>query len=261
MSKLVEDIRNAHDIDANNCMLWVDSMITLHWIKKSPVKLDVFVGSRVGEIQELTKEMEWRHVDTKCNPGDIISRGISADKLIENNLWWHAPGWLVKPKHDWPESKLVLTEDDLRMVRCHERKTNAIVSVAIQQIDPVTNSKFVTTKQRLKQDDSHYGLRTAIYQQRQSIHFAQGTEAIRQKEDIGRKSPLAKLTPFINDGVLRLAGRIKRSNMPFDTIHPVVLSNKCTIVKLLVSNAHKMTLHGGAQLTGQYLRNKYAASS
>ncbi|RZK36074.1 MAG: hypothetical protein EOO61_10965, partial [Hymenobacter sp.] len=91
MAQLVENIRIAHDINANECILWSDSMITLHWIKKSPVKLDVFVGGRVGEIQELTKEMEWRHVETKCNPGDIISRGINAGELVHNQLWWHGP--------------------------------------------------------------------------------------------------------------------------------------------------------------------------
>lgn len=111
-------------------------MITLHWIKKSPVKLDVF-----GEVQELTKEMEWRHVETKCNPGDIISRGINAGELVRNQLWWHGPDRLTKSKPDWPDSKLVLTEADVKTVRCHERK-NALISVAIrsQPVDPITNN-------------------------------------------------------------------------------------------------------------------------
>lgn len=45
--------------------------------------------------------------------------------------------------------------------------------------------------------------------------------------------------------------------MPYDTVHPIVLSTKCIVTRLLIAHAHKMTLHGGVQLTQQYLRNKY----
>lgn len=58
-------------------------------------------------------------------------------------------------------------------------------------------------------------------------------------------------------GILRLSGRIKRSGLPYDTIHPIVLSPKCRISELLAHLAHKTTLHGGTQMCQQYLRNKY----
>lgn len=73
-----------------------------------------------------------------------------------------------------------------------------------------------------------------------------------------KKSPLLKLTPFLDtNGILRLTGRIEKSGLPYDTIHPIVLSPKCQISKLLAHLAHKTTLHGGTQMCQQYLRNKY----
>ncbi|XP_055307270.1 uncharacterized protein LOC129571494 [Sitodiplosis mosellana] len=85
-AQLLEEVRTAHDVDIDSCTLWSDSMIALHWIGKSPAKLDVFVGNRVGEIQELTRGVEWKHVDTKSNPADLASRGISPTELADCKL-------------------------------------------------------------------------------------------------------------------------------------------------------------------------------
>lgn len=65
-SQLLEEVRSAQDVDKDKCTMWTDSMIALHWIRKSPAKLDVFVANSVGEIQELTIGVEWRHIDTKA---------------------------------------------------------------------------------------------------------------------------------------------------------------------------------------------------
>lgn len=104
LAKLLDEVRHAHEVNIEDCTLWSDSMIALHWIGKSPINLDTFVGNRVGEIQDLTKGIEWRHVDTKDNPADIVeeyvqaSRGICASKLCECTLWWNGPDWLKQPK-------------------------------------------------------------------------------------------------------------------------------------------------------------------
>lgn len=43
MSKMLPSIMEAHE-----CYLWTDSMITLQWIRKSPAKLEVFQANRVS---------------------------------------------------------------------------------------------------------------------------------------------------------------------------------------------------------------------
>lgn len=104
-------------------------------------KLEAFVGNRVGMIHELTKGAEWRHVETKNNPADIVSRGICASNLETCNLWWHWPSWLSQQREYWPESKLVLTEEDIKTIRCHERKATAIVNVIVKTDRPISNEK------------------------------------------------------------------------------------------------------------------------
>ena len=36
---------------------------------------------RVSEIQEWTANVSWRHVPTKCNPADLVSRGCGVNEL------------------------------------------------------------------------------------------------------------------------------------------------------------------------------------
>lgn len=46
-------------------------------------------------------------------------------------------------------------------------------------------------------------------------------------------------------------------NMPYDTVHPIVLNSKCTVSQLLADAAQKTMLHAGIQRSQQFLRHKY----
>ncbi|RVE41594.1 hypothetical protein evm_013754 [Chilo suppressalis] len=45
----------------------------------------------VIEINELTSNATWRHVDGKINPADILTRGLYIDELSKSSLWWNGP--------------------------------------------------------------------------------------------------------------------------------------------------------------------------
>lgn len=91
--------------------LWSDSMIALHWIKRSPSDLKMYVGNRVQEIKENARHATWSHVGTLDNPADILSRGANARDFIKYALWKQGPEWLKKPQSQWPKSKLTVTPE------------------------------------------------------------------------------------------------------------------------------------------------------
>ncbi|GFY71220.1 uncharacterized protein TNIN_345101 [Trichonephila inaurata madagascariensis] len=39
-------------------------------------------------VQQLTKQIQWRHVSSQKNLTDLLSRGVSPDKLSLSELWW-----------------------------------------------------------------------------------------------------------------------------------------------------------------------------
>ncbi|GFW81136.1 integrase catalytic domain-containing protein [Trichonephila clavipes] len=68
-----------------------DSTIALAWIKTEPHKLKTFVRNRVAEIQALSNDYHWKHVSSKNNPADLISRGCNVDELLKNEMWFSGP--------------------------------------------------------------------------------------------------------------------------------------------------------------------------
>jgi hypothetical protein len=56
--------------------------------------LKTFVGNRVAEIQQSTTPDQWRFVEGKENPADVVSRGKSVNELCESD-WWKGPEWLL----------------------------------------------------------------------------------------------------------------------------------------------------------------------
>lgn len=99
--KLTLAICAALNICVNDCNFWTDSMNVLHWIRNRSSKFKPFVANRVGEIQQLSKPLQWRHVIGKQNPADIVSRGLSVSKLKTSELWWKGPEFLQKDESEW----------------------------------------------------------------------------------------------------------------------------------------------------------------
>lgn len=104
---------------------WTDSRICLSWLQSTPTKCKPFVCNRVIEIQGLTETSHWKHCSGKTNTADLVTRGISAQNLCTNNLWWHGPEWLAGPQEAWPQSDVISDEspDVLSEARSHEEAT------------------------------------------------------------------------------------------------------------------------------------------
>ncbi|XP_055306742.1 uncharacterized protein LOC129571031 [Sitodiplosis mosellana] len=138
MAKMLSSVRETHDVAMNDCYLWSDSMIVLHWIRKSPAKLEVSQANRVAEIQELTEGAAWAHFATKDNPADLCSRGVLPSKLINTKLWCHGPSWLRSPQPSWPESKLNLSQHDAKIVESATKNAKPVIGFSHAEPEQTT---------------------------------------------------------------------------------------------------------------------------
>lgn len=103
LSKLYVSVSQAMELQNVPYFLWSDSSITLQWMNKELCDLKLFVANRVKTIKKNTSIQNWFHVRTKENPADLVSRGLRANEIVQNSLWWHGPSWLSKSQEDWPE--------------------------------------------------------------------------------------------------------------------------------------------------------------
>ncbi|GFV39418.1 integrase catalytic domain-containing protein [Trichonephila clavipes] len=108
---------------------WTDSTIALSWIQGPSNRWKVFVSNRVKEIRSLTHKDSWRHCAGKDNPSDLLTRGISADSLINCEKWWKGPSFLQEG-NTVPVSNNVLLSDEsayLEELKPTERKTLTVI--------------------------------------------------------------------------------------------------------------------------------------
>ncbi|GFS85019.1 integrase catalytic domain-containing protein [Trichonephila clavipes] len=108
---------------------WTDSTIALSWIQGPSNRWKIFVANRVKEIRSLTDKDSWRHCPGKDNPSDLLTRGISADSLINCEKWWKGLSFLQEG-NTVPVSNNVLLSDEsayLEELKPTERKTLTVI--------------------------------------------------------------------------------------------------------------------------------------
>ena len=87
--------------------------------------------------------------------------------------------------------------------------------------------------------------RNHLFQVSQLNSFSGTVKDLINGNDLQKKDPLLCLSPFVKDGILRVGGRTKRSSLPFDAKHSIILDSKEAIVKLFIQKCHEICMHLG----------------
>ena len=65
-----------------------------------------------------------------------------------------------------------------------------------------------------------------------------------------------QLSPFIDHaGIIRVGGRLSRSQLPFAEIHPIIIPRESPVVRLIVAHHHEKVLHQGRVITQAAIRS------
>lgn len=271
LAKLYKTILRVLPIKFDNVYLWSDSTITLNWISTQPHILKTFVANRVSQIRLITNESEWRHVPTKDNPADYVSRGQSAADFLANDIWKNGPNWLTENEETWPifsvpnvpllevrkttVLKIVLTDKALfsrfssftrlirviayclRFAKICKTQTNFPDSLTIHEIQAAKNRVI-----KLIQNQA----------------FAQEFNDLSKNKNIDNKSSLKTLNPFLDDNnIIRVGGRIDNSQLSYDSKHPILLPKTNHVTDLIIKHDHEVSLHAGIQNTLYQVRTHY----
>lgn len=261
------------DIKVDQSFYWCDSSIALTWILDEPCKWKIFVGNRVAEIQELTEKHNWKHIRSEDNPGDIISRGINPNELVTSSLWWHGPKWLEYDQQYWPASMpikiseiperktatqvMVNTAPDLSLICKYSSflKLQRVVAYIIRFKNNALRKNIQSGPLSVSEMDLSlkYLLRMA-----QSHNFSEEINSLKLNNSISKKSKLFNLNPFIDtDNLLRVGGRLKKSDFDYDLKHPVILPKGHPLTKLIITYEHRKLLHAGAQALLAHIRSRF----
>ena len=79
---------------------------------------------------------------------------------------------------------------------------------------------------------------------------------MQKEKQLKKNSGIYNLDPYLDkEGLLRVGGRLKKSNLHFSEIHPLLIGNKSKTTTLIIEWCHQRTAHGGRGLTINEVRS------
>jgi hypothetical protein len=275
LAKLGDQVRRCFNAEFNSCTYWTDSSIVLGWLKTTPNLLKTFVCNRVVEIQDLSQKANWNHITTHTNPADLVSRGVSPVQLKNCALWWQGPPFLSLDKSLWPTTKIKsvnLPEFKVNQVQALHTSTNQTFNIEnysnLNRLVRVVAYclRFKTNSQKPEQNRQYGPLMPTelklstnlLLRLSQKETFSQEIQLLSQGKIIKSNSNVLSLSPFLdNDGLLRVGGRLTYAHYPYNKKHPVLLSGKHKLSKLIFQQEHIRLLHAGPQLLLSSVRERF----
>ena len=80
---------------------WSDSEVVLGYVNNDAKHFKIFVVNGVQLIQENSDVNQWMYVDSRSNPADDTSRGISPSNQEKVHRWLNGPEFLWLDKSKW----------------------------------------------------------------------------------------------------------------------------------------------------------------
>ena len=266
--RLKEQIVKEHESKSH---FWTDSTTVLQWIHSSHRKQQVFVANRVAEILDTTTVSQWKHVSGINNPADIGTRAISVE-VLKRSEWLTGPAWLKQPESEWPEQvNLVFAADEENIPtsafikQAEEKKpivqwgrfsnfnrllnTMAYVQRALRKKKPATKMIGIEEKEDAK---------ATVFRLLQQEQFAEEMKSLTAEKEIPKGSKILQFSLFIDQrGLIRAKGRIGKSQLSFETKHPILSHWKHLVVELFWQNEHKNSHHEGTEHVRNIVQQKF----
>ena len=270
-------IKELSEINIAEVVYWSDSMIVLQYLKNKTKRFQTFVANRITRILDKSDVSQWRHVPTKENPADIVSRGAKITDLLEDDMWLHGPEFLKMEADKWPQRVEVpdLLNSDKEVKKCNvsvEKQESRGVDELLQRFSSWFKlkkcvawlRKFIVwiknksvnrtiTVQEMSEAE------TAVLKYVQRSSYPDEVKCLSVNSEIPKSSVIYSLDPFTDtDGVLRVRGRLRNATLPYESKYPAILPNSHHVTILIIRETHEYTAkHMGKEFVLSALRRKY----
>ena len=283
ISKLLNQelqINEASDIKET---FWTDSKVVLNYTGNESKRFKVFVANRIQMIRDNTRKDMWRYVKSSDNPADSASRGLP-NKPVKIKQWFEGPEFLSQPEETWStlEEEVVVNLDDDPEVKCAaavvglkedilsrlekfsswykmKRVIALILKFKSKIMQKIKNgSEEQHTESKRTCDLSIQDLQNAekeILKSVQAESFGEEIKLLQAKKNLPTSSSIRVLDPYLDrDNLLRVGGRLRRSNLDLNIVHPYLLPKKSHVSLAVIRWCHSNVAHGGRGLTLNELR-------
>ncbi|KAK7922690.1 hypothetical protein WMY93_009592 [Mugilogobius chulae] len=273
-------------MDLLESVFWTDSESVLKYIQNETSRYKVFVANRVAQILKVSKAAQWRYVDTACNPADIASRGAKVEALLKplhgcqgltsccvqrvsGPIVHHWSAFFLPKTQSWTSLRKsvawILRIKEWLMGCARKRKELKLAmaksDLAKEQQEHIMEDKMQTFRRtkvtgNLTVEDVQKA-ELAIVKYCQLKNYAEELDSLEKGQPVKRTSHLRKLNPQLQNGVIRVGGRLSNLSMPVETKHSVILPKDLHVSELLLRHIHQEVGHGGRNHMLSKLRERY----
>ncbi|XP_075162763.1 uncharacterized protein LOC142235394 [Haematobia irritans] len=277
LAELIDVLRTDLKLDSKSIKYacWSDSTIVLAWLQKPPASWTTFVSNRESKIVDLVGKDCWGHIASEHNPADILSRGLRAQELDGNTLWWHGPSFIRDSNYGSFQSQDEFhTDEECRDITAHfsyisdfedilvrfssYSRALRVMAYVYKFISLLKGKSPPMVDLQVSFSELQF-VKTSLVVVAQKVYFPKEYFSLTNDSPLPTSSKLLSLNPFIDkEGVIRVGGRLSNAiSLSFNEKHPVILPNESKFSRLLINFIHEITLHGGNQLMLRVLRSEF----
>ena len=297
LTTIVESTRKTLGIPLEAVTAWGDSTVVLCWLNKGPYEYETFVANRITSVISSIPASQWKHVPSAENPADCASRGISAEELKHHNLWWNGPPWLLQDPVEKPEQPseeeidrhknenrravpkvfnkakdrnlearcLVLCSAPAEWLVVRSMSFRTLIHVAgwltravYNFMAPIRHHQRNTDLLLTVEEVKAAKLLLLKRAQRRSYNLEITGLTATPPHPIPATSKLLKVKPFLSEeGLLRVGGRLVNSELSYSQRHPVLLSARDPLAKVIFLSQHEKLCHCGTTLLLSSIGEEY----
>jgi len=282
-------VREQLTLPIDKTFYWTDSTAVLQYIRNTNRRFKTYVANRLTVIHEGSNVAQWKHVGTNQNPADLASRGLVPTDSDKLELWQNGPEFLWMNEQHWPIQPTTLppieTDNEVKGDHCSffSQKTTDCTSLGdltraysswyslqkaiawMTRFKQYCMHKYAKDKPKPEtgpltvQDLKNATKEIAKYVQRET--YSNDIDKLRANPTKRTNGDLRKLSPILNDGVLRVGGRLENALIPESQKHPIILPGSHHVTKLLLRHHHTALGHSGSDMVLNSVRKQFWVTS
>lgn len=176
------------------------------------------------------------------------------NKLIDYYSSWdglkRAVAWLLKLKETLIQMKEKRNELQSTFRKSEKDQTNAKAQMVQQMKQYKEKLQKVLTLKDLQVAENE------LISHTQRQWFDKELQILQRHQQVKRNSSLYKLDPILQEGILKVGGRLNKGVMPEYTKHPAILSKHSRVASLILQDIHERIGHCGRNYVLSKLRQK-----
>ena len=276
-TELCEAITMEFDTSFDSVRFFTDSKVVIGFIRNESKRFFTYVANRVDRIRRCSKPSDWNYVPTKMNPADEGTRSVAV-RDMQDSLWLNGPPQLLDEvdetdyadQNDEADQELLCLKTEVlssapielgsdrferfndwyKLVRAISSIQHAILGVLLPKIRTEIGVKIKAPTVHTLRKAELFVVRVV-----QDESFRNEIDALQTGKLVPRSSSIYDLDPFLDDdGLLRVGGRLRRSQLSDLEANPLIIPKRCHIAELLVAHFHREVKHQGRLLTEGAIR-------